>query len=804
MLMIGFGSLAVSSIDGQTKIAVEPYQKPDESSYDRSQLSGIRDYAAFQQGKNVIVLAENGSTRYVIHVDAKATPAEQYAANTLADYLKQITKAEFRVVKVRPANTPVIAVGPDAAMHVFPSIPDFETLGHDGIALRTEGADLLLTGAPTSRRGTVYAVITFLENIGCRWWTDTESFVPQRSKLTIPFYKLKYRPALDMRDVHSYFMNNFAVYNKLNGNEYKIPEDRGGRVEYKGPFFVHTFGQIVSCKEYAATHPQWFAEVNGKRQFGKWDGKSAGHVDNSQLCMSTNHTDLIELIISKVRGYLKDAPPDSIVSLSQNDGDGSGKCECVDCAAVEKEEGSPSGPILRFVNIIAADIEKDFPQAKIDTLAYQYSEKPPAITKPRANVVVRLCAWNRTINLAPYDSKVNERFGSAIIGWSKIAPAIHIWDYTTDFWNYSKQFPSIFATCYNMRLFARNGVKSVLLQSSFNTRAGDMTDLKHWIYAKILWDQQLDEKALIKEFISGYYAEGAPYVQRYIDILYACDPLGDEYIKAAFLDKAYALYTAGRMAVKNDAQSLKRFELAFMPVLNAVMVNWPVLRQECEGKPWPFPEKAAALADEYIRICSENNVVKANEAGETTKQWGEKYRAGLRVGKPGESLTAKRVGKPAEEFKHIAAADKREIQDDLFRLQQKGKSSFIVNDEKASDGYAVSMPSTHTEWAVQVPLAIMPPKEGASGKWKIYAEIKIKKTGDAGSAFEAGVYDTYTKKYPAKVTLNVQDVKGADYHSYLIGSMIFDAGVFIYIAPTKNPENVKEVIVDRIMLIRDE
>ena len=780
---------------GSTTGNVGKYFVPDESSYDRSQLSGIKDYEKFANGQDVLFLARSGKTDYSIYVDSKATAAEKFAAQTLADYLKRITGVDFPVVNSADSNMgKVIAVGPEAARQIAPdSVPDFSALGHDGIVIKVNGQNLILTGAPGSRRGTFYAVVTLLENIGCRWWTDTEMFVPQKPTLKIPRYNVQYRPALDCRDVHYYFMGDSAVYNKLNGNEYKIPEERGGMVEYKGPSFVHTFGQIVTCKEYAASHPEWFAEINGKRQFGKWDGKSSGHVMDSQLCMSTKHTDLLELIIGKVKGYLKDAPPDSIVSLSQNDSSGNtSRCECADCLAVEKEEGSPSGPILRFVNQVAAAIEKDFPQAKIDTLAYLYSQKPPAVTKPRPNVVIRLCAWGDTNNLAPYDSKVNERFYTDLIGWSKLTSNIHVWDYTTDFYNYGKQFPNIFVTSNNIRLFMKNGVKGIMLQSSYTTRGGDMADLKHWVYSKILWDQSLDEKALTQEFVTGYYGEGAPYVSKYMELLYAEDPLKREYFRLYFLEKAYALYLAGKTALKNDAASRRKLELAFTPVLNAIMQYWPYLLQECGGKTWPFPEKPAIVVDDFIRICTENNVGHANERGDSPAKWAEQFRV------------SKRIGKPAEEFKHIAAEDKVEMQDDMFRLYRKDVLVFVIADEKASDGYAVSMPSTHAEWAVQCDLTSLPVKNNTSGKWKAYAAIKIIKKGDAGLAFEAGVYDSNTKMYPVSLKLSLDEVKDENYNFHLIGSFVPAAGQYIYLLPTKNPDNVKEIIVDRFILVRDE
>jgi hypothetical protein len=113
------------------------------------------------------------------------------------------------------------------------------------------------------------------------------------------------------------------------------------------------------------------------------------------------------------------------------------------------------------------------------------------------------------------------------------------------------------------------------------------------------------------------------------------------------------------------------------------------------------------------------------------------------------------------------------------------------------------MPSTYTNWTVQCDLAPLPVKINNSGKWKVYAEIKVIKKGAAGSAFTAGVYDGNTKTSPAVFQLNLNQVQDENYHLYFIGSIVPAARQYVYVMPTKNPENAQEVIVDRFLLVRD-
>ena len=78
-------------------------------------------------------------------------------------------------------------------------------------------------------------------------------------------------------------------------------------------------------------------------------------------------------------------PDKKIWSVSQNDN--FSYCQCPECLKVIEEEGSPAGPIIRFVNRVAAL----FPDKTISTLAYQYSRPAPRRTRPAPNVEVMLC-----------------------------------------------------------------------------------------------------------------------------------------------------------------------------------------------------------------------------------------------------------------------------------------------------------------------------------------------------------------------------------------------------------------------------
>lgn len=73
--------------------------------------------------------------------------------------------------------------------------------------LKTVPPHLVLTGAEGSKRGTLYAVYEFLEReVGVRWWTHTEEFVPQTPALAIRPLDIRYKPPFLYRETFSWGM----------------------------------------------------------------------------------------------------------------------------------------------------------------------------------------------------------------------------------------------------------------------------------------------------------------------------------------------------------------------------------------------------------------------------------------------------------------------------------------------------------------------------------------------------------------------------------------------------------------------
>jgi hypothetical protein len=377
-------------------------------------------------------------------------------------------------------------------------------LGPDGFLLRTDRGRLLIVGGRP--RGTLNGVYTLLEEKwGVRWFTPELEVVPKVAALKLPACDERRVPALENRDVFWREMMrdaNFAAKHRLNGQHYGLREEHGGAFTTYYPF-VHSFDMLVP-RALFKEHPEYFPLIGGQRK--------DGYV---QRCLS--NPDVVKLSIENVRRWIGDHPEATIISISQNDT--INDCQCVACKSMDDAEGSPAGSLLNFVNAIAENLETDFPRLRIDTLAYQYTRKPPKTIRPHRNVIVRLCSIECCFAhpLGTCSSEANRRFKEDIVAWQPVAPLLYVWDYTPNFGHYQQPFPNFNSLQANVQFFARHGVKGLFEQGNYSSGGqGEMGPLRAYVLAKLLWNPDTDVPKHIDEFVRAYYGNAAEQIHAYL------------------------------------------------------------------------------------------------------------------------------------------------------------------------------------------------------------------------------------------------------------------------------------------------
>ena len=435
-----------------------------------------------------LLVASAGQSPYSICVPGGASPSQRRAAGELQRFLGQMTGAALPVVE--STNGPAII------------LMSTEEFGPEGFRLKTEGQNVVISGS--RRRGAMYGAYALLERLGCRWYAENCTRVPRVAKLSIPALDEVQRPAFEYREIFitEACGKDWAARNRLNGNHTELDASTGGKIVYYP--FGHSFYKLVPPEQYYAAHPEYFALVGGERR-----------ASNAQLCLS--NPDVLRIATDGVLRWAVEHPEANVFSVAQNDEDA--WCECDPCRRIEEEEGAHSGPILRFVNAIAAEVSRKYPDKYIDTFAYRYSQRPPRKVRAHPNVRVRfapICACQAH----PYETCPQNKFViDDLRGWARVSDKLYVWHYITNFNQYLAPFPNLDELGVDLAMYHRNHVVGLFLQGARSKGGGgELAELRSWMLARLLWDPSLDPNALVREFLHGYYGAAAPAMQEYLDL----------------------------------------------------------------------------------------------------------------------------------------------------------------------------------------------------------------------------------------------------------------------------------------------
>ena len=144
-----------------------------------------------------LTLVKGGESTYSICISQAASPSEKHAAEELQRFLQEISGARLPVVTDadKPGGS-LVLVGNSTLVEPF--VSKIEKLGPEGFVLRTAGDRVLIVGG--RERGTLYGVYTFLEKLGCRWFTRDVSVIPKKSTLFVePLDEIE-KPAFEYRE----------------------------------------------------------------------------------------------------------------------------------------------------------------------------------------------------------------------------------------------------------------------------------------------------------------------------------------------------------------------------------------------------------------------------------------------------------------------------------------------------------------------------------------------------------------------------------------------------------------------------
>jgi len=494
--------------------------------------------------KNYVII-DNKKCNYHIVGANFSTSCDRFAASQLQKYIYDSTGVFIPYFSDRcDKRGPEIIVGIDTRnAKSLVSREEIDSLGEEGCLIKTLGEDILIAGKTS--RGTLYGAYEFLERfLGLRVFTKDVETLERKESLIIPETYIKVIPDFEYRDAYFRFAfdGDFCAKNRLNTTLGDISAEKGGNLKFYNCH--HAADDLVAPSIYFDEHPEYFAEVDGKRT-------------PDQLCLS--NPNVIEIATNTVKRWIKENPECRVFSVAQNDNQE--YCRCKNCRSIDEKEGTPAATNILFANKIAAEIEKTNPYILLHTFAYQYTRIAPKTVKPRHNVIVRLCniecEWGKSIEeiaVQKPESKTAE-FLNNIKEWSAICDRLYIWDYAVNFSHYLMPFPNFYSMAENIKIYKKYGVKGMLQQGNFSYGGGAaLDDLKSYMIARLTVDSSLDPDKLIFDFTEAVYGKGGKYIREYIRLI----TLAAEDQKLTLYDHPNAPYIDDNLVILCD----KLFKMA--------------------------------------------------------------------------------------------------------------------------------------------------------------------------------------------------------------------------------------------------
>ncbi|MBQ7257207.1 MAG: DUF4838 domain-containing protein [Abditibacteriota bacterium] len=439
------------------------------------------------KGENITIqLTDKNNNPIPIIYPVKFTEKEQKAAETLQKYIKEIYDIELPIIEEHKlTGTNFISVGDTK---LYEGLRNTFEFNKDGCSILDKNNNLYLQGGKGS--GLINAVYTLLEeDLGCRFWDrENRESVPKIKTKKLSFVPRNYNPPFITRDPFN--------YERLNGEYMEKNKIHG----YSSYGFVHTSWMYIP-QGWFEMHPDWYGMINGKRK-------------PEQLCWS--NPEVINEVEKNLRIYMA-ATNDDSYHISPMDG--VPLCDCPKCNELDEKEGTKAATLIKALNTICERVEKDFPDKKIMTLAYNDYYAPPKTIKPHKNLIIQICSdhadW--VYPYLTYDE--TDYFLSGLKKWISTGCETITWNYTLDFDHFLMPYANYQKVAKDLKILRNCGVTDVFLQGNYLPGIQSDGYMKTWVFSKLMWNPDLNVKDLKKDFIYGYYGKAAKPIMEYENML---------------------------------------------------------------------------------------------------------------------------------------------------------------------------------------------------------------------------------------------------------------------------------------------
>ena len=433
------------------------------------------------QAKTVEMVSPSGPLPIVVTTDQKS---DKDSAADFCDYFSRVIGRQVAVTEVPADKGVIIHIGPDE--FVKKHAPEIDKLFADGYIVKvvaSGGRDhIILAGKipPSSQ----WAVEQFLQDYcGVRWLFPDPKYgeiVPSQQRVTIDSALSKtYEPDYISRA-------NLAMY-------YFTPARYYLRLRVRGyPFGSHELQNIFSTEEFKE-HPEWFAFFKGKRQWWKYG-------NGWQICTSNPETvDYATKYVLKQFGsdeeYHRNSP---MASIGQNDG--AGWCECPECQKLVNSFDPPLTISERWwywVNQVAREVAKVYPDKMVESMAYSSSSQPPRFKLEDNVAITKTFVLDNEIELAKK--------------WMKKCTSVNLYSYM-----YGDYFLGFRHSPQAAKDFLKWGHDELGAIAHVSECGGDWTfdGPKFHYIQQLQWDVNVDVNTVMDDFCKNWYGSKAAQPMR--------------------------------------------------------------------------------------------------------------------------------------------------------------------------------------------------------------------------------------------------------------------------------------------------
>lgn len=467
---------------------------------------------------NPVTLTRDGKCNTAIYVapelmDAKAlspdaAPAERQREPLRVRARESVNDLAHFLGKMTGTTVPVHTRLPEAGESTLPIlIGSFADKTFGPFTLKTDfkqGCRLLVSEKGIGMQGETdegvsYAIYELLDSLGCRWYLPGElgEVIPVLKAVTLAERDLQQTPGTVSRGVW-YADDAFKRRNRLGG-------------------FPYTAGHALEgylSKDQLEKHPDWNAEIGGKRDLHRCD---VGY----RLCWA--NPEVSAAVADRISSNLDQ---NNAACISISPGDGVNFCECAKCKALDTGDWDPSmsctsitDRYVHFANEIAEGVARTHPEAKLGFLAYVQFTRPPLREKLHPALIPLLApiTYCRAHTLDDPTCPSRRQLRAILQGWGKVSKNIAMYEYYFHLAEVAAPFPAIRRNQVELPVQYANNVTMWTPETMPNFESFTPGLV---LAIRMSWHTKARPQEILNEFYTNFYgAAGQPMSDywQYID-----------------------------------------------------------------------------------------------------------------------------------------------------------------------------------------------------------------------------------------------------------------------------------------------